>query len=111
MTGSGKRRADGPCPVVARAVPATTREKQRGSGERRFADGVKTMVSGVAVFALSMSVCTSLIRGNLLRRLSTTSRRSHKNIFPFVKNKVPQTSPNKHAKSLKNPSNQKMDKT
>ncbi|WP_141749923.1 hypothetical protein [Janthinobacterium sp. HH107] len=90
MTGSGEKRAGGPCLPDARAMPAGCRGKTGRDGERLFADAIKTMVSGEAVFALSMSFRTSLIRGNLLRRLSTTSRRSRKNIFPFVKNKVHQ---------------------
>ncbi|WP_139143846.1 MULTISPECIES: hypothetical protein [unclassified Janthinobacterium] len=80
-------------------------------GERLFADAIKTMVSGEAVFALSMSFQTSLIRGNLLRRLSTTSRRSRKNIFPFVKNKVHQNTIKNHLTSVKNALNRKIDKT
>jgi len=49
-----------PCYCKGRA--SKDKGKAAGNGERHFANGVKTMVSGEAVFALSMSFQTSLIR-------------------------------------------------
>ncbi|WP_143449987.1 hypothetical protein [Janthinobacterium sp. BJB304] len=88
MAGSGERRAGGPCLPDARAMPAGCRGKTGRDGERLFADAIKTMVSGEAVFALSMSFRTSLIRGNLLRRLSATLPVIGKKYFLFLKCKV-----------------------
>ncbi|MCC7684578.1 hypothetical protein [Janthinobacterium sp. FW305-128] len=76
----------GPCQPGAKG-------KTGRDGERLFADAIKTMVSGEAVFALSMSFQTSLIRGNLLRRLSATLPVIGKKYFLFLKCKVRATTP------------------
>ncbi|MEG0880029.1 MAG: hypothetical protein RSE46_15960 [Janthinobacterium sp.] len=45
-------------------MPATDRGENGGGGERRFADSVKTMVSGEADFVIGMSFQASLIGRN-----------------------------------------------
>nr|WP_314607229.1 hypothetical protein [uncultured Janthinobacterium sp.] len=80
-------------------MPAQGQGQEAGSGERRFADGVKTMVSGEAVFALSMSFRTSLIGRNDYVVYLPQCPRSAKKYFSFSKNKVRATAP----KSLPTP--------
>ncbi|WP_290599765.1 hypothetical protein [Janthinobacterium sp.] len=89
MAGSGKRKARGPCPAIARAVPAQDREKPPSGGERRFADGVKTMVSGEANFVVKMSFPTSLIGGNDYVANPPHWPLAAKNIFHLQNKKFP----------------------
>jgi hypothetical protein len=98
-----------PCYRKGRA----SKDKGKGArnGERRFADSVKTMVSGEAVFALSMSVRASLIRGNLLRRLSATVAGIGKKYFLFSNHKVRSTAAKPTTTPCQRPANKNVANT
>jgi hypothetical protein len=70
-------------------MPAICQERARGKhgagGERRFADNVKTMVSGEASFVVKMSFQTSLIAGNDYVAYPPQCPLPAKNIFHFQK--------------------------
>ncbi|WP_289904756.1 hypothetical protein [Janthinobacterium sp. SUN026] len=85
MTGSVERRADGPCLPDARGMPVRRRGRMGQDGERRFADSVKTMVSGEAGFVVKMSFQTSLIGRNDYVAYPPQCSLSAKNIFHFQK--------------------------
>ena len=65
-----------------------------GSGERSFADNVKTMVSGEANFVVKMSFQASLIGRNDYVAYSPHGPHRRENIFHFQNTKFPQ----QHAK-------------
>ncbi|MGK5040081.1 hypothetical protein ACQ4WQ_07050 [Janthinobacterium sp. GB1R12] len=83
MTGSDERRAGGPCLPDARAMPARPWRRAGRDGERRFADGIKTMVSGEASFVVKMSFQTSLIGRNDYVAYAPQCPPAAKNIFYF----------------------------
>ncbi|MGK5011587.1 hypothetical protein [Janthinobacterium sp. MDB2-8] len=59
--------------------------KSGADGERRFADSVKTIVSGIASFVVKMSFQTSLIGRNDYVAYPPQCPLSGKNIFHFQK--------------------------
>ncbi|WP_215404892.1 hypothetical protein [Janthinobacterium sp. JC611] len=68
-------------------MPATDRGKSGVGGERRFADSVKTMVSGEAGFVIGMSFPASLIGRNDYVAYAPQRPRCARIIFRFQKTK------------------------
>jgi hypothetical protein len=66
-------------------MPATHKASNGAGGERRFADSVKTMVSGEANFVVKVSFPTSLIGRNDYVAYPPQCLLSAKNIFYFQK--------------------------
>ncbi|WP_152988582.1 hypothetical protein [Janthinobacterium sp. Ant5-2-1] len=74
-----------------------------GSGERRFADSVKTMVSGEANFVATMSFQTSLIGRNDYVAYPPHRSVSAKNIFYFQRTKfaLPRRKPHQYHANIR----------
>ncbi|MBE3025895.1 hypothetical protein [Janthinobacterium sp. GW458P] len=83
-------------------MPAVFTGAAARRGERRFADGEKTMVSGEVGFVIKMSFPASLICGNDYVVYAPQWLRSPKNIFHFKKIKFalpPRKHRQRHAKT------------